>query len=230
MYKNNKILVIIPARSGSKGIKDKNIKKIKNKPLLSYSIDYAKKCNLVDEIIVSTDSSKYAKIAKKFGAKVPFLRSKKLAGDKIQDFPVVHECLLKSENFFKIRFDYIILLRPTSPFRENQLIEKGLKKIHHNKVSSSVRSVVTTSCHPYRHWKINKKGKISSIINNVKEPYNIPRQQLPKLFFQSGDIEVIRRKTILKGSVSGNYVLPLIVKSYNDIDTVQDLKKSINNG
>ena len=67
MYKNNKILVIIPARSGSKGIKDKNIKKIKNKPLLSYSIDYAKKCNLVDEIIVSTDSSKYAKIAKTFG-------------------------------------------------------------------------------------------------------------------------------------------------------------------
>lgn len=230
MYKNKKILVIIPARSGSKGIKDKNIKKIKNKPLLSYSIDYAKKCNLVDEIIVSTESSKYAKMAKKFGAKVPFLRSKKLAGDKIQDFPVVRECLLKSENFFKIKFDYIILLRPTSPFREKKLIERGLKKLHHNKASSSVRSVIKTNCHPYRHWKINKKGKINSIINNVKEPYNIPRQQLPTLFFQSGDIEVIRRKTILKGSVSGNYVLALIVKSYNDIDTIEDFKKSKDNG
>jgi CMP-N,N'-diacetyllegionaminic acid synthase len=230
MYKNNKILVIIPARSGSKGIKNKNIKKIKNKPLLSYSIDYAKKCNLVDEIIVSTESPKYANIAKKFGANVPFLRTKKLAGDKVQDYPVVRECLIKSENFFEMKFDYIILLRPTSPFREAKLIERGLKKLHHNKASSSVKSVIATTCHPYRHWKINKKGKLKSIINNVKEPYNIPRQQLPKFFFSSGDIEVIRRGTIFKGSVSGNYVLPLIVQSSTDIDTMQDFKKCMNNG
>ena len=230
MYKNNKILVIIPARSGSKGIKNKNIIKIKNKPLLSYSIIYAKKCKLVDEIIVSTESTKYAKIAKKFGAKVPFLRTKKLAGNKIQDYPVILECLIKSEKFFKTKFNYIILLRPTSPFRESKLIERGLKKLHNSKISSSVRSVVNTKIHPYRHWKINKYGKMESIIKNKKEPYNIPRQQLPKLFFQSGDIEVIKRKTIFKGSVSGNYVLPLIVKSYKDIDTMQDLKKSGYNG
>ena len=67
MYKNNKILVVIPARSGSKGIKNKNIKNVKNKPLLVHSINYAKKCKFVDEIIVSTDSQKYAKISKKFG-------------------------------------------------------------------------------------------------------------------------------------------------------------------
>ena len=225
MYKKNKILVIIPARSGSKGIKNKNIRKIKNKPLLSYSIIYAKKCKLVDEIIVSTESTKYAKIAKKFGAKVPFLRARKLAGNKIQDYPVILECLIKSEKFFKTKFNYIILLRPTSPFRESRLIERGLKKLHNSKISSSVRSVINTRIHPYRHWKINKYGKMESIIKNKKEPYNIPRQQLPKLFFQSGDIEVIKRETIFKGSVSGNYVLPLIVKSYVDIDTMQDLKK-----
>ena len=225
MYKNNKILAIIPARSGSKGIKNKNIIKIKKKPLLSYSIIYAKKCKFVDEIIVSTESTKYAKIAKKFGAKVPFLRTKKLAGDKIQDYPVILECLIKSEKFFETKFNYIILLRPTSPFRESRLIERGLKKLHNSKISSSVRSVINTRIHPYRHWKINKYGKMESIIKNKKEPYNIPRQQLPKLFFQSGDIEVIKRETIFKGSVSGNYVLPLIVKSYVDIDTMQDLKK-----
>ena len=225
MYKNNKILAIIPARSGSKGIKNKNIIKIKKKPLLSYSIIYAKKCKFVDEIIVSTESTKYAKIAKKYGAKVPFLRTKKLAGDKIQDYPVILECLIKSEKFFETKFNYIILLRPTSPFRESRLIERGLKKLHNSKISSSVRSVINTRIHPYRHWKINKYGKMESIIKNKKEPYNIPRQQLPKLFFQSGDIEVIKRETIFKGSVSGNYVLPLIVKSYVDIDTMQDLKK-----
>tara|TARA_B100000959_G_C14664301_1_gene493717 strand:- start:7 stop:693 length:687 start_codon:yes stop_codon:yes gene_type:complete len=225
MYKNNKILVIIPARSGSKGIRNKNIKKIKNKPMLCHSIIYAKKCKFVDEIIVSTESLKYAKIAIKFGAKVPFLRKKKLAGDKIQDYPVILESLIKSEKFFETKFNYIILLRPTSPFREPKLIERGLKKLHYSKISSSVRSVVNTKIHPFRHWKINKYGMMKSIIKNKKEPYNIPRQQLPKLYFQSGDIEVIKRKTIFKGSVSGKYVLPLIVKSYKDIDTLQDFKK-----
>ena len=227
MYKNNKILVVIPARSGSKEIKNKNIKKYKNKPLLSHSIDYAKKCKFVDEIVVSTDSHKYAKIAKKFGAKVPFLRSKKLAGDKIRDYPVVNECLKDSEKFFNVKFDYIILLRPTSPFRETKLIEKGLKKLHRNKSSSSVRSVIKTKCHPFRHWKINKRGVMKSVINRIREPYNIPRQQLPKLFFQSGDIEIVKRKTIKNGSFTGDYVLPLIVKTYNDIDTIEDFKKNL---
>ncbi len=225
MYKNNKILVIIPARSGSKGIKNKNIKKIKNKPMLSYSIIYAKKCKFVDEIIVSTDSIKYAKIAKKFGAKVPFLRKKKLSADNIRDYPVIFDGLIKSEKFFKTKFNYIILLRPTSPFREPKLIERSLKKLYQSKKSSSVRSVIQTKIHPYRHWKINKYGKMETIIKNKNEPYNIPRQELPKLFFQSGDIEVIKRNTLFKGSVSGKYVLPLIIKSYMDIDTFQDLKK-----
>ena len=67
---------------------------------------------------------------------------------------------------------------------------------------------------------------MKSIINNIKEPYNIPRQQLPK-FFQSGDIEIVKRKTIKKGSFTGNYVLPLIVKTYNDIDTMEDFKKNL---
>ena len=122
---------------------------------------------------MSTESTKYAKIAKKFGAKVPFLRTKKLAGDKIQDYPVILECLIKSEKFFETKFNYIILLRPTSPFRESRLIERGLKKLHNSKISSSVRSVINTRIHPYRHWKINKYGKMESIIKNKKEPYNI---------------------------------------------------------
>ena len=101
MYKNNKVLVIIPARSGSKGIKNKNIKILKKKPLISYTIKYAKNSNFVDQIVVTTDSTKYAKIAKKFGASVPFLRSKKLAGDKVKDYPVIKDCLKNSEFFLK---------------------------------------------------------------------------------------------------------------------------------
>ena len=224
MYKKKKVLVIIPARSGSKGIKNKNIRLVKKKPLLSYSIKYAKKCKFVDNIIVSTDSLKYANIAKKYKADVPFLRPKKLSGDKVQDYPVIKDCLNKSEKYYKNKFDYIVLLRPTSPFREKQLIEKGLNKINKIKFSSSIRSVIQTKSHPYRHWRINKEGKLNSIILKIKEPYNIPRQQLPKIFFQTGDLEIIKRRTIINGSISGNYVIPLLVKTYKDIDEIEDLK------
>ena len=184
MYKKKKILVVIPARSGSKGIKDKNIRMFKKKPLLSHSISYAKRCKLIDQIIVSTDSIRYANIAKKYKVNVPFLRSKKLSGDKVQDYPVIKDCLKMSEKYFKNIFDYIVLLRPTSPLREKKLIEKGLHKLHKNKISTSVRSVIKTRHHPYRHWKINKKGELKSIIDNLKEPFNFPRQLLPKMFFQ----------------------------------------------
>jgi len=224
MYQKNKVLVIIPARSGSKGIKNKNIQIIKKKPLLGHSISYAKKSKLVDKIIVTTDSIKYATIAKKYKVDVPFLRSKKLSGDKVQDYPVVKDCLKRSEKYYNTKFNYIILLRPTSPFREKQLIEKGLKKLQKDRTSTSIRSVIQTKNHPYRHWKIDKKGRIKSIFKYLNEPYNIPRQQLPKMFFQTGDIEIIKRKTIINGSVSGSNVIPIIVKSFNDIDRIEDIK------
>ena len=130
-----------------------------------------------------------------------------------------------SEKYYKTFFNYIVLLRPTSPFREKLLIEKGLNKLHNNKFSTSIRSVIQTKKHPYRHWKIINKGRMNSIILNVKEPYNIPRQQLPKMFFQTGDIEIVKRKTIMNGSISGTRVIPLIVKSFCDIDTIDDIKK-----
>lgn len=225
MYKKKKILVIIPARSGSKGIKNKNIKIVKKKPLLAHSIIYAKKCKFVDKIVVSTDSYKYANIAKKFKAEVPFLRSKKLSGDKVKDYPVIKNFLKMSEKYYKTLFDYIVLLRPTSPFREKLLIERGLKKLNSDKLSTSIRSVIETNKHPYRHWKIVNKRKMNSIISDVKEPYNIPRQQLPKMFFQTGDIEIAKRTTIMNRSISGTRVIPLIVKSYCDIDTIDDIKK-----
>ena len=225
MYKKKKILVIIPARSGSKGIKNKNIKIVKKKPLLAHSIIYAKKCKFVDKIVVSTDSYKYANIAKKFKAEVPFLRSKKLSGDKVKDYPVIKNFLKMSEKYYKTLFDYIVLLRPTSPFREKLLIERGLKKLNSDKLSTSIRSVIETNKHPYRHWKIVNKRRMNSIISDVKEPYNIPRQQLPKMFFQTGDIEIAKRTTIMNRSISGTRVIPLIVKSYCDIDTIDDIKK-----
>jgi len=227
MYKNKKILVVIPARSQSKGIKNKNIIKLNGKPLLAHSINYAKKSKIVDKIIVSTDSLKYATIAKKYKAEIPFLRSKKLSRDLVPDYPVIYDSLIKSEKFFKFKFDYVVLLRPTSPKRKKGLIEKGIKRLHARKDATSIRSVVKTYDHPYRHFLINKKNIMKTIIKNIKEPYNLPRQRLPKFYFQSGDLEIIKRKTLINGSVSGNNMLPLLINNYKsiDIDTIDDVKK-----
>jgi len=228
MFKEKIILAIIPARSGSKGIKNKNIKKIKGYPLIYYSIKYAKKAKFIDKIVVSTDSKKYCKIVNKFGAETPFLRKKNLAGDGVQDYPVVLDALLKSENFYKKKFDIIVLLRPTSPFREKNLIEKSINILLKNKASTSVRSMKISNKHPYRHW-IFKKGRksVTGIIKKLYEPYNIPRQKQPEVFYQTGDIETIWRTTLINGSISGKNVYPLITKKkIIDIDTIKDLNNA----
>jgi len=224
MFNNKKILVVIPARSGSKGIKNKNIKKINGKHLIYYTINYAQKSKVVDKIIVSTDSKKYAKISNRYGVETPFLRSKHISRDTTKDFPVIIDALRKTEKFFKLKFDYVIILRPTSPKREKMLIEKGIKILDKNNKADSVRAVTINKYHPFRYWRMQSNGFMKSFIKTKEEPYNIPRQKLPLAFFQSGDIEIVKRKTLLNGSVTGKKVLPLIIKRSFDLDTIDDIK------
>jgi len=217
-----KVLVVIPAREKSIGIKNKNILKINGLPMLVHSINYAKKSKIVDKIIVSSDSKKYLNIAKKNGAETPFLREKKISGHLIQDLPVMKDALIRCEKIYKEKYDFIIVLRPTSPFRGKGLIEKSFKLLKKNPKATSVRAVIEVKNHPYRTWVYNK-NYISGFVKNKFEPYNIPRQLLPKVFFQTGDIEVIKRETLLNNSVTGSKVIPLFVKKYNDIDTKEDI-------
>ena len=218
------IIALIPARFGSKGIHKKNILDFKGKPLLAHSIIYAKKSSIVNDVIVSTDSKEFASISNKFGARTPFLRPSSLSGDTVQDYPVVNHAVNFLENENKCKIDFIALLRPTSPLRPSNLIEKAYKLIQNNKLATSVRSVVPTKQHCYRQW-FREDDKLVPVINNIYEPYNLPRQQLPTSFFQSGDIEFIKRSVLLNNSVSGDYVLPLLLKSEDlyDIDTSEDL-------
>ena len=131
MLKNKKILAIIPARGGSKGLPGKNIKKLAGKPLIAWTIDQAKKSKYIDKLIVSTDSKEIAEISKKYGAEIPFLRSKKLAQDNSSIYDVIFDAI----NWFKknnIDFDLIILLEPTSPLRENNDIDNAVELFINN--------------------------------------------------------------------------------------------------
>jgi N-acylneuraminate cytidylyltransferase len=218
------IVTVIPARGGSKSIPLKNIQPLNGKPLIAYSIEYSRSCPFVSETIVSTDSVQIAKIAEDCGARVPFVRPADISADDTQDFPVMVHALRELERLRGYMIDFLILLRPTSPLRPPGLIEEALEIINSNNKFSSVRSVVESSEHSYRQWKLCEDHMVQ-IEAEVIEPYNIPRQMLPKRYFQSGDIELIRRKTLIDGSVSGNCVAPLFLDRGQmlDIDFMSDL-------
>lgn len=225
------IYTIIPAREGSKGIPKKNIKLLNGKPLIEYSIKYSLNCKLVERTIVSTDSKEIAEIALALGAEIPFIRPKTLAEDLTPDFPVLKHALLELEKINKEKIDLLILLRPTSPFRPSGLIEIGVQKILANPNASSLRSVAISKEHPYRQWFI-EKNFIKGFEKNINEPYNIPRQLLPKAYFQTGDIEIIKRATIINGSISGENVIPIIIEHNQilDIDSEKDWKNAEKSG
>lgn len=132
-------IAIIPARSGSKGLKDKNIKPLHGKPLLAYSIAAALESRIFDEVMVSTDSENYARVAREYGAQVPFLRSEELSTDSAGSWDVVREVLKKyAEN--GQRFDMVTLLQPTSPLRAAKDI-LGAYSLYKEKQAKAVVSV-----------------------------------------------------------------------------------------
>ncbi|MCX6112252.1 MAG: acylneuraminate cytidylyltransferase family protein, partial [Proteobacteria bacterium] len=126
MYNDKKILAVIPARGGSKGLPDKNIKKLYNKPLIVWSIEQAKESKYIDRVIVSTDSNEIAKIAVDHGAEVPFIRPSELAKDNTPTIDVLVHLINHLENNGS-KYDILLLLEPTSPLRKRGDIDNAMK-------------------------------------------------------------------------------------------------------
>lgn len=226
------ILCIIPARSGSKGIKNKNIMDFNGKPLIAWSIEQAKKCNYDMKIIVSTDSQDYADIAITYGAEVPFLRPKKISDDLSTDIEFIKYCV----DWLKINEDYncdiILQLRPTSPTRSVNDINNALKLFINNRDKyDSLRSVIPFDKSPFKMYTVNdnKLKPIFNEINNIIEPYNQPRQILPQCFLHNGYIDILNTSLLKKNTISGKNILPFIMDETNniDIDNNEDLNRLI---
>ncbi len=186
-------LAIIPARSGSKGLPDKNIKDLNGKPLMAYSIEAALKSNLFDEVMVSTDSEKYSEIAKKCGASVPFLRSAELSGDKAGSWDVVKEVLNHYKEMSK-EFDTICLLQPTSPLRDSGDI-KDAYKLYEEKASVAVISVCEMEHSPL--WS-NTLADDRSLAGFIKPEANKPRQEIETYYRLNGAIFIVKTDEIYK--------------------------------
>lgn len=190
MYKEKRILAIIPARGGSKGLPGKNIKLWNRKPLLAWSIIQAKKCELIDEILISTEDSDIVEIAMNYGSPPPFLRPKEFAGDESPISDAIIDAIDQYEKLDKT-FDYVALLEPTSPLRGEEDLAGAIIKLIDSKEADSLISVGEVHMeHPMIIKKINKEGFIVPYIENTTAIYQ--RQQADKAYFPYGVVYICK--------------------------------------
>ncbi len=223
------ILAVIPARSGSKSVVDKNIRLIGGKPMLAHSIQHAKDSGIVNRVIVSTDSKKYAEIARDYGAEVPFLRPAEYATDTALDIDVFLHALMYLRDREEYVPDMVVQLRPTYPIRDPQDIGRMVGLLAQHPEADSVRCVAPAKELAYKMWRMDGSGRITPILTDIAEAYNMPRQQLPPIYYQNACIDVIRTRTILKlRSMSGEYILGYKMEHNYDIDTEEEFARADN--
>ena len=222
MEKTPKLIAIIPARSGSKGLRDKNIRELNGKPLLAYSIEAAVSAEIFDTVHVSTDSEEYAEIAKTYGADEPFLRDVQNAGDSSSSWDAVREVLRKYGECGK-HFDVCVLLQPTSPLRTASDI-KAAYALFEKKGADSLTSVTEVS-HPVQ-WCFQLDDSYS-MKDFASSPHkNSRRQELDKYYRENGAIYIVSTSNIVDPSFDfytercAAYVMER--RRSIDIDTLED--------
>ena len=222
MVKKPQVLAIIPARGGSKGIPRKNIRRFAGYPLIAYSIAAAVQAQSVTRVIVSTDDSEIASIARDYGAETPFLRPIEIAQDNTLDLPVYQHALQWMDEHEQYKPDVVVQLRPTSPVRPRSCVDDAVRMLLDRPDADSVRGVVPAGQNPHKMWRIETvSGQMHPLLSveGVSEPYNAPRQVLPLVYWQTGHIDAIRPEVIIKkNSMSGSVILPLLIDPRFTID------------
>jgi len=213
MIDNKKVLAVIPARCGSKGLPRKNIRNLCGKPLIAWTIEEAKKSNYIDKIIVSTEDREIANISKKYGAEIPFIRPKELASNTAKGIDVIKHAI----NYFKEEFKIIILLQPTSPLRTVEDINNAFKEFIRKRRAKAIVSVCELD-HPIQ-WSNSLPDNLnmSNFINySIK---NKNRQELKKYYRFNGAI-YISEIDYLKDNDGflGNETYAFIMNRENSVD------------
>lgn len=227
---SNEVLAIIPARGGSKSIPRKNIRTLAGYPLIAYSIAAGLEAESVSRVIVSTDDEEIAEIAKDYGAEIPFIRPEELSGDDTPDLPVFQHALewLKSNENYQPQI--VVQLRPTSPFRRKEHVNQAVWRLVDHPEADSIRTVCIPFQNPYKMWQITADGFMQPLIStSFPEPYNLPRQALPEVFWQTGYVDAAWTETISeKSSMTGEHILPLVIgaEEWIDIDSPDDWNRA----
>ncbi|MDD7349891.1 MAG: acylneuraminate cytidylyltransferase family protein [Clostridiales bacterium] len=220
MIENKKILAIIPARGGSKGIPRKNVKAISGKPMIQYTIEAAKECPYIDKVVVSTEDEEIADISMRAGAIVPFSRPEELATDEAKTIDVV----MHAVEFYERKaehFDIIVLLQPTSPLRNAEDITKALEYFMRNEQRSLV-TVSEVSESPILMRNFNKENKLEKIL---EEDSDVRRQDMKKFYRINGAIYINKASELnANTSFNDNEMGFVLTQEHGiDVDEPQDL-------
>ncbi len=212
-----KILAIIPARGESKTIPRKNVKLLAGKPLIAYIIETAKRVKAIERVIVSTEDTKIAKIAKEYGAEIPFMRTKPLATDQTPTLPVVQHAVAMLKEKESYTPDYIMLLYPTSPLLSAKRIEEAIALA----LKQNADSVVSGTYDKGHYWIESEKGHQRLYPKNLEN-----RQQTQPLFKENGAIYLTKTE-ILEHQLVADTIVPLIMEEGEtiDIDTMEDFRR-----
>lgn len=225
------ILALIPARGGSKGIPRKNIRSFAGYPLIAWSIAAAKQASCVTRVILSTDDEEIAALARAYGAETPFLRPAELAQDQTTDLPVFEHALQWLQESEGYQPEIVIQLRPTSPIRPKDCVDRAADILADHGDADCVRGVVPAAQNPHKMWRFagqDQPIKPLLAVEGIPEPYNAPRQILPPVYWQTGHIDAIRVSTIKqKKSLTGDVIYPLVIdpRYTVDIDMLSDWAK-----
>lgn len=222
MYKNKRVLAVIPARGGSKGLPGKNIRQLIDKPLIAWSINHAQDCKFVDEIFVSTDSREIAKVAEQYNVKVPDLRPKELSSDTASSMDVILHTIDTLEKQNK-SFDIVIMVEPTSPLREPKDIDSSIEMLVNTQDAESVVGICEVEgAHPDFLVELNN----NFLVPYVNKDFTVKRRQdiMPMFFFEgtvyTSYVKSIKTRKNFYHEKTLGYVVPKW-KSY-EVDDISD--------
>lgn len=219
-----KVFAFIPARAGSKGVPNKNVRLLGGYPLIAWSIAACRKSEAIDRIIVSTDSSDYAALAKKLGAEAPFLRPAEISGDRATDYDFIAHAL----NWFAAQGeepDYVVHIRPTTPLRDPSQINAAVRAFMGTPNATALRSVHKMSESAYKTFEIAPDGSLKCVGSGSAslDAANNVRQQFPLTYQANGYVDVLSTLFIRKaGLIHGDHVIPFMTSSVVEIDTEED--------
>ena len=224
------VLALIPARGGSKSIPRKNIRTFASSPLIAYSISAGLAAESVTRVLVSTDDDEIAAVARQYGAETPFLRPEAISQDNTADLPVFQHALQWLEENEGYQPEIVVQLRPTSPLRRVWHIDQAVYQLLAHPEADAIRTVCVPFQNPFKMWKIDPDGLMQPLIHTeYREAYNMPRQLLPEVYWQTGYVDAAWRDTILeKDSMTGEHILPLVIppNDWIDIDSPDDWRRA----
>lgn len=219
------VVALIPARGGSKGVPKKNIQLIKEFPLIAYSIAVCQMSKKIHRVIVSTDSEEIADVARTYGAEVPFLRPHQYASDQSCDIEFVwHAINYMYENENSIP-EYLIHMRPTTPFRDYQIVDQAIEKCMSKEDCSSLRSAHEAAESPYKWFLLKDNGCFRALNDQVSNDLaNYARQDFPTVYIPDGYVDVLRSSYVIENQkLHGENMMGFISPVCSEIDTLEDL-------